>query len=315
MQHKRIWLQTLKIMIIIRRRSMEKNTENEYFETGKRYEDLTITDNFMFAKVMLNERLCKKFLEMILHIRIRSIKYYNDEQSLKKFNHSKGIRLDVYLNDENGTIYNIEMQNSKHANLSKRSRYYQGMIDLNLLEPGDDYGKLERSYIIFICTFDMFGRGRYIYTFENRCIEELDLVLPDEAIKVFINTTGTDDDIDKEFLELMDFFNGELAITGIAKEMQEEVDKVKSKEDWRVEYMTMMELERQRYREGIERGMEHAREKYREGMERGMEQGIKVFIEMSREYGLDDTLILQRMQEKFGVSSEQADVYLREYGE
>ena len=268
---------------------MNKTIENQYFEDEKSYEELTITDNFMFAKVMLNEQLCKKFLELILHIRIRRIEYYNDEKTLKKFYHSKGIRLDVYLNDEKGTIYNIEMQNSRHANLFKRSRYYQGMIDLNLLEPGDDYNKLKRSYVIFICTFDLFGKGRHIYTFENRCIEELDLVLPDEAIKVFVNTTGAGNGVDEEFLELMNFFNGELATTGIAKEMQEEVDKVKRKEDWRVEYMTMMELERQRYREGMERGMEHAKEKYREGMEKGMEhereQSIRSLVKQALKYG------------------------------
>lgn len=37
------------------------------------------------------------------------------------------------------------------------------------------YGKLIPSHIIFICTFDQYGRGRYCYTFENRCIEEPDL--------------------------------------------------------------------------------------------------------------------------------------------
>ena len=268
---------------------MNKTIENQYFEGEKRYEDLTITDNFMFAKVMLNERLCRKFLEMVLHIRIRSIKYYNDEQSLKKFHHSKGIRLDVYLNDEKGTIYNIEMQNSRHANLSKRSRYYQGMIDLNLLEPGDDYNKLERSYVIFICTFDLFGKGRYVYTFENRCVEELDLVLPDEAIKVFINTTGTVGDIDEEFLGLMNYFNGELPTKGIAKEMQEEVNQVKKKEEWRVEYMTMMELEREKYREGRERGREEGIE---QGREEGIEQGIRYSVKQALKYGanIDDVI-------------------------
>ena len=276
---------------------MNKTIEKHYFESEKRYEDLTITDNFMFAKVMLNEQLCKEFLEMILHIRIRRIEYYNDEKTLKKFYHSKGIRLDVYLNDEKGTIYNIEMQNSRHANLSKRSRYYQGMIDLNLLEPGDDYGKLERSYVIFICTFDLFGKGRHIYTFENRCIEELDLVLPDEAIKVFINTTGTVDDIDEEFLDLMNFFNGELATAGIAKEMQEEVDKVKSKEEWRVEYMTMMELERQRYREGMERGMEHAKEKYQE-------EGIRYSVKQALKYGADIDDVIRDIMLEYDMAEE-----------
>ena len=278
---------------------MSNTTENQYFEAQKRYEDLTITNNFMFAKVMLNERLCRKFLELILHIRISKIQYYNDEQSLKKFHHSKGIRLDVYLNDEKGTIYNIEMQNSRHANLFKRSRYYQGMIDLNLLEPGDDYNKLERSYVIFICTFDLFGRGRYIYTFENRCIEELDLVLPDEAIKVFVNTVGTDDDIDKEFLEIMNFFNGELPTAGIAKEIQAEVDKVKGKEDWRAEYMTMMELEREKFREGLEYGREE-----------GKEEILLTFIENSRESLQSDDIIKESLISLFNISSEYADKLL-----
>lgn len=275
-----------------------KKTNKIYFPDEKSYEDLTITDNFMFAKVMLNERLCKKFLELILHIRIQKIRYYNDEQSLKKFHHSKGIRLDIYLSDEKGTIYNIEMQTSNKYNLPKRSRYYQGMIDLNLLEPGDDYNKLERSYIIFICTFDLFEKGRHLYIFENRCTKEPDLVLPDEAIKVFINTTGTDNDTDEEFLELMKLFNGELPKAGIAKEMQNEVDNIKKKEEWRVEYMTMMELERERYREG---------------MEQGVSQGISILIEMAQEYGLDDTILLQRIQDKLGISLEEATVYLEKY--
>ena len=171
------------------------------------------------------------------------------------------------------------------------------MIDLNLLEPGDDYGKLERSYVIFICTFDLFGKGRHIYTFENRCIEELDLVLPDEAIKVFINTTGTVDDIDEEFLDLMNFFNGELATAGIAKEMQEEVDKVKSKEEWRVEYMTMMELERQRYREGMERGMEHAKEKYQE-------EGIRYSVKQALKYGADIDDVIRDIMLEYDMAEE-----------
>lgn len=46
---------------------------------------------------------------------------------------SKGIRLDIYVNDENGTIYNVEMQKGNNKNLAKRSRYYQGNIDLDLI--------------------------------------------------------------------------------------------------------------------------------------------------------------------------------------
>lgn len=48
-------------------------------------------------------------------------------------------------------------------NLPKRMRYYQGMIDLNILEKGENYKNLKKSFVIFICTFDLFGLGR-MYT-------------------------------------------------------------------------------------------------------------------------------------------------------
>ena len=38
-----------------------------------------------------------------------------------------------------------------------------------------------------------------------------------------------------------------------------------------------------------------------------------MFIEMGQEYGLDDAAILKRLQEKAGLSPEEAAAYLEEY--
>ena len=40
---------------------------------GKTFDELTIADDFMFSKVMLNQRLAKHFLEVILGCKIQSI--------------------------------------------------------------------------------------------------------------------------------------------------------------------------------------------------------------------------------------------------
>ena len=82
-------------------------------------------------------------------------------------------------------------------NLPKRMRYYQGMIDLNILEKGENYKNLKKSFVIFICTFDLFGLGRHVYTFENRCIEDLELPLGDDTTKIILNTKGTLDDVSR----------------------------------------------------------------------------------------------------------------------
>lgn len=39
-----------------------------------------------------------------------------------------------------------EMQTVHEEGLPKRSRYYQGMIDLSLIEKGEPYKNLNRSY-------------------------------------------------------------------------------------------------------------------------------------------------------------------------
>ena len=98
------------------------------------------------------------------------------------------------------------MQKGKNKNLAKRSRYYQGSIDLDLITKGENYNKLKKSFVIFICTFDPFGRDRHLYTFENRCNEEYDLLLGDETSKIFLNTKAALDDVDEEMKEFLKTF-------------------------------------------------------------------------------------------------------------
>lgn len=72
------------------------------------------------------------------------------------------ICLDVYLDDEAGTIYNVEMQNTRDE-LPRRARYYQSGIDRHTLEKGDGYDSLRESYVIFVCNYDHFNRGLAVY--------------------------------------------------------------------------------------------------------------------------------------------------------
>lgn len=96
---------------------------------------------------------------------IEHIEYPELQKEIKEDMEAKSIRLDVYVKGSKDIIYNIEMQASNTKELPKRSRYYQGMIDLQLIDKGDkSYNKLNRTYIIFICTFDLYNQGRHIYT-------------------------------------------------------------------------------------------------------------------------------------------------------
>ena len=132
---------------------------------GKQYEELGITDAFMFAKVMSNKEICKPVLEQILNIKIRDIEYLDYEETIQIAPGSKSIRLDIYVEDDKNTVFNLEMQTTNYEELPKRSRYYQDIIDLKLIEKGQSYDILKTSYVIFICTFDFFEKNRSIYVF------------------------------------------------------------------------------------------------------------------------------------------------------
>ena len=243
---------------------------------NKKIKDLNLEDDFLFAKVMTDQVICRKVLEKILNIKIKKVEMPKDQKVIDLLLESKGVRLDIYVNDENGTVYNVEMQKGDYKNLAKRSRYYQGNIDLDLISKGEDYKKLKKSYVIFICTFDPFGKGRHIYTFTNTCIEDTNILLEDETYKVFLNTKGNIDDTDDEMLEFLGYVENSTSEyvahtkSKLVKEIHEKVVAVKEDKRMEVEYMTLLERDRQKFEEGVEQGIEKGIELERKLVVRNM---------------------------------------------
>lgn len=227
----------------------------------KEYNKLRITDDFMFAKVMRNQKLCKKLLEVILNIEIDKIEYCEEQKTIDITKDAKSIRLDVYVRDGRDTIYNVEMQTVDTKNLPKRSRYYQGLIDLNLIEKGEVYNKLNKSYVIFICMSDVFKKGRHIYTFENICIEDNTIFLKDETTKVFLNPYSDMDDVDEELGNFLKYLADGLAVDKFTQELDDEVEKAKENKEWRREFVTQYMKEQIIREEAMETGMEKGMEK------------------------------------------------------
>ena len=106
----------------------------------KPFEKLTIQDDYLFKRIMFEKDICIRFLEALLQVKIRDIKYIGVEKGLKETYLGRGIRLDVYVEDDNNTIYNIEMQVSSDDKefLGHRIRYYQALIDSAILKRGDN---------------------------------------------------------------------------------------------------------------------------------------------------------------------------------
>lgn len=220
----------------------------------QRWENLKISNDFMFAKVMRNPELCKGMIERLLDITIDHIEYLEEHKTIDIAKDSKSVRLDVYLHDEKNTVYNLEIQTTSNRNLPKRTRFYQGMIDLNAIEKGADYSELPQSFVIFICTFDAFGKGLWRYTFENVCREKPKLLLKDGTYKIFFNTKGISGNISENTKNILRFIENNTTEDDFTEKLTQEVQRVKENREWQVEYMTLLMREREKYKEGIAEG-------------------------------------------------------------
>ena len=230
-----------------------------------KWNKLTLRNNFMFRLVMEKQELCKKLIECILGIKIKSISYMEHEKSFEANLRSKGIRLDLFVIDEDGVAYDIEMQmdNSYKEFLGRRTRYYVSTMDNNALKKGERYSQLRKSYVIFICTFDPFGRGLAKYTFNAICNEDHSLVLDDGVTRVFINTEGDRHRISKELASFIGYISTGEVTDDYTKDLDEEVRALRNDDGRERDYMTYMQTI-----------MEHEDMAYSRGITQGISQGI-----------------------------------------
>ena len=269
------------------RRKMEKKTTVDTI-----WDNLGISNDFMFGKIMQNPRLCKELLQRILpELEIDRVEYPEAQKSIRPDADAKSVRLDVYVSDDKGTVYDIEMQMTDTKELPKRTRYYQSMIDLQLIDRGEYFKNLKPVYIIFICLFDLFGKGRHIYTFQNVCKEDKDIVLEDGTTKIFLNTAGDRNDVSNELRVFLEYVSGKKSDDSFIRELEEAVEEARKNRKWRHEYMTLLMREQ-------------------ESEERGLEKGILGMIASLRKFGVSDDSILQELEDKFTLSEPEAKDYM-----
>lgn len=201
----------------------------------------TLMNNYVFTMVMREPRRIKPLLEYILQKKIKSIRIIEREKVLQEKYESKSIRLDLFVEDSEGTIYDVEVQTTDKKNLGKRMRYYQGLMDISFFPKGTDYRKLKKSYVIFICNYDPYKQGRAIYTFQNWCDQDKMLLMGDKTTKVVVNTQGYEDKhITPELREVLHYLDDETVTGEYSRELNDAVQALIHNEERGAEYMTLM---------------------------------------------------------------------------
>lgn len=227
---------------------------------NRKLAQLMFKDNFMFGAVMVNEEICRNFLEMAVGIPIEKVEI-SKEKSMIYHPEYRGIRLDIIARDEKSTHYNVEMQVAKKSHLGKRARYYHSQMDMELLLTGEDYTLLPASYVIFICDFDPFDKKRYRYIFQNVC-RETGLSMADGSTTIFLSTCGENEaEVPENLIKFLKFVKADLTDStrdyqdDFIRKIQESIAEIKGSREMEEKFMLLEELLRDERAGGEAKGL------------------------------------------------------------
>ncbi len=127
------------------------------------------------------------------------------------------------------------------------------------------------------------------------CKELLQRILPDleeGALKIFLNADGEKDDVSRELRAFLDYVAGKKSEDSFIKKLEEAVEEAKKNRKWRHEYMTLLMRDQ-------------------ENIEKGIEKGILGMVSTLKDLEIPDATIVQKIQEKFKFSREEAERYVQ----
>ena len=237
----------------------------------KQFKNLTIQDDFMFAKVMTaNLELTKKAIEVITGRKVEDIQFHKAQYTTNPYIEAKGTRFDVLLEGDD-VRYDIEMQVRKQNDLTQRNTYYTSMLVVDSLRKGMSYKELPHIFVIFICIFDPFdvGKERYIAS-ERLCSEGKDIT--DEVNynggydKIYLNAGSvkpTHTEGNKDLTNFLEYIRNNVISDELTEEMNNLVKNTRINAEVELEYMTLEEKLNEFKAEGREEGIAEGEKKNR----------------------------------------------------
>lgn len=170
-------------------------SEGELKARYERYKN--IIDNFTLMSDIFMRNVFKKkeCLEYVLQIILQNHKLFIAEHIIQKdYKNLQGRSavMDCVARDADGQYFNIEIQQENEGASPNRARYNSGLMDMNMLNPGQDFDELTENYVIFITRNDIFEYGLAIYHVE-RVILEVDGFFGDGTHIIYVNSKIQED--------------------------------------------------------------------------------------------------------------------------
>lgn len=172
-----------------------ENGKRQFQKHYERYrqvlERLTLMSDIFMRNVLKKPECAEYVLQVIMDnptLKVTELVIQKDYKNLQ----GKSAILDCVAQDAKGIQYNIEVQQEKEGATPKRARYHSGLMDMNTLNPGEDFEELPETYVIFITKDDVLRKNLPIYHI-RRTIEETKEDFNDQSHIIYVNSGICDD--------------------------------------------------------------------------------------------------------------------------
>ena len=287
---------------------MAQISPEQYEKYRQKLKQMRMMDDTLMKCVFKD---CKPAVELALRIILQ-----RDDLDVKKFSVSKeyknlkghSICLDVIAEDKDGKQYNIEVQRDIKGADPRRFRFYNAMMDVEMLGAGEDYSELKDSYTIVITEDDIFKEGESLYIFDRINIKN-GKPLGDGSHIIYVNGSYDGDD---PLGWLMRDFREPDPRKMHYKVFAERVNYLKNITKGEKEMCKIME---ELVEEGIQKGIQKGRlegiqegrlEGIQEGRLEGIQKGIQITIKLYRQLGLSNEEIIKQIASEYEIPQSEA---------
>ena len=165
--------------------------EQRYERYKEKIKHFTIM-NDIFMRNVLKETACTEYiLQVIMNKKELKVIDQTLQKDYKNLQGRSAI-LDCVAKDAENNHFNVEIQGENDGASPKRARYHCGLLDMNLLNPGDLFDNLPETYVIFITKNDVLGYNQPISHIQRR-IKETEDIFQDGQHILYVNSKKQDD--------------------------------------------------------------------------------------------------------------------------
>ena len=164
----------------------KEDIQKKHEEDLQRIRNFRLLDDDFMSKVFEDKICAEILLRIILQRKDLKVKYVHVQQEIKNLQ-GRSIRLDILAEDTSGKLYNVEVQRSDKGASRKRAKHNSSLLDANITDAGEEYEKLNSTYVIFITENDILKSGLPIYHID-RTVKETGESFEDGAHIIYVNS-------------------------------------------------------------------------------------------------------------------------------